>query len=47
MPGTVALAFAGALILLGIDQFISFFVEQGIEGFLHTGTNKISQIVLY
>jgi hypothetical protein len=35
MTGTIALAFAGTLILFGIDKLFSLMVEQSIEGFLN------------
>ena len=31
----------------GVYQFIRFFIEQGIEGFLHTAADKVFEIVLY
>lgn len=47
MSGTIALLFSGTFVLLGIDQFICFFDEQGIKVFLYIGTDKIFQIVIY
>ena len=37
MLGTIALTVAVLLIFAHIDQFISFFFEQSVEGFFHSG----------
>ena len=47
MVGTVAFVLSGTLIFPSIYKFIAFFIEQDIENFFHTGTDKILQIVLY
>ena len=47
MTGAVTLTFAGTLVLLGIYKFIRFFAPKSIQGFLHTGLDKVFGIMFF
>ena len=41
MTGTIALAVAGALITLGVDEFVSLMIQKGVESLLDTAFDEI------
>ena len=47
MTGTIALAVAGALITLGVDELVGFMLQKGIESLFNTALDEIFQFALY